>query len=938
MTATAFVESGLGHISGERGMTTLSEGESRRSRLAALLRDTSKGLALLLDEPARGLHEEDIGRLNGALTKLKHRHTLIINEHKASLAKVADKVLELGPCAGKEGGHIVYTGSSKLSALRRSQLNSVRLHLPVNSKSERLTISGANVNTFSGVNFSIPLGKLVCVTGVSGSGKSSLVRGIIVPALSGLLPGRCDSEGFSWTGGSWKSVEGHSRISSVLAVELRSPSRQRRSTVATLLGLAGDIRKTFGRSADARRLDLGPSDFGWNAGNGRCLGCMGLGETEDSGGWAPCSQCGGRRFGEIALSVLVKGLNVADILSQPLSELEGHPFARDAGWSTLLQQVNSLDLGYLTLGRQVNQISGGEYQRLRIAKALAGLRDDGLLLILDEPSAGLHPKDVRRLLNALDRIVSNGANSVLLVEHNLDLIGASDWIVDCGPGGGPEGGEIVGEGPPKAIAQLNTPTGLALAANYAPSSVFGNDPLLESSKSENVAPQTSVRGARHWLRRLIGDEVTVDELDPVDFSELAVPSESNVGACRPLEIGGLDTEIGRMLLDQATDSNECISRLARIWSDNTRAQLRVNPLLEEMRFWGVRIPFSAAKAAERRINQLRLEFASERDMSVHPRDVRATGERFIIKEGTLNERMQHLRDALVVGGGFVELVSDQQMVLGTIRTRHVDLGSSTPAVAPLIMRSKSLSRLQFAGCCPCCTGSGTVEALDEALFVSDPQLSPLGEGFLNTEALAVLRWTRRNVQVPFFRRMESEGLWLQGQSFQQLGLHDRMTLLHGFWCRPGHGSFLKARSKNPKEVNSWLRWDGLISALRAESKRSKNPQWRSQIDASATTVECPLCLGTGLQNHARAVNLGKRSYFDWIQLGTVEEFANALEDLKLPSRRSEHMKKRVLHCIGPMTKAIPQARLRDAVHDQNLAHTVFGRVVHSMTGLTVLDQ
>ena len=381
------------------------------------------------------------------------------------MAQVADQLLEIGPGAGDGGGQIVYQGPPKQIVRRISQITSQRRRLSVIPKDIRLTVAGARIHTLSNVTCSIPLGRLVSVTGVSGSGKSSFIRGILVPALAQELPDRVDCEGFTWTGGSWGSVEGAAQILSVLALEPRTPSTQQRSTVATFLGLADDLRKIFGRSQEADRLDLKPTDFGWNAGQGRCQTCLGLGEIEDDGGWAACPHCGGRRFGEEVLSVRLNDQSVADILALSMTELLDHPLANDAGWHPLLEQLVALDLGYLTPGRRLDRISGGEHQRLRIAQTLASRRPEGLLLVLDEPSAGLHPRDVARLLQVLDRVVAEGANTVLLVEHNLDLIRASDWIIDFGPGGGPEGGRIVGQGTPDKIARLATPTGHVLEEN-----------------------------------------------------------------------------------------------------------------------------------------------------------------------------------------------------------------------------------------------------------------------------------------------------------------------------------------------------------------------------------------------------------------------------------------------------------------------------------------
>ena len=937
VAASAFVATGLGHISAERGMTTLSEGESRRSRLAALLRTHGEGLALMLDEPARGLHEEDVARLSTALASLKRRHTLVINEHRISLARFVDQVLEIGPGAGDGGGRIVGQGPPQRMIPKISQNTEHRRHLAVASNDIRLTVSGARIHTLSNVTCDIPIGRLVSVTGVSGSGKSSFIRGILVPALAQELPDRVDSAGFAWDGGSWDSVEGASRISSVLALEPRTPSAQRRSAVATLLGLADDLRKIFARCPEASRLNLKPTDFGWNAGRGRCQTCLGLGEIEDDSGWVACPHCGGRRFGEEVLSVRLDGHSVADILALPIGELLAHSIADEVGWRSLLDQLISLDLGYLTLGRRLDRISGGEHQRLRIAQTLANRRPEGLLLVLDEPSAGLHPQDVARLLRVLDRVVAGGANTVLLVEHNLDLIRASDWIIDFGPGGGPEGGRVVGQGPPAEIAGADTPTGRVLGGRQAPSASFDSAVVRPASKSRHVDPDVSVRSARQWLKRLIGEDAPADALDPVDFDALAVTFDEAAGVARPHEVGGLDVEIARLLLDQQDDRAGELARLAETWAGKPDAHLQMHPLLEEFRVWGARLPTSVTRTVRDRLRHMGLE--SPLDASVPPdlTAVRATGTRFGLLRGTSGERIRSLRDALAIGGGYVELADGRHRVLGTIRTRHLDLESEFPAVAPLSPGSASLSRFHAAGRCPCCAGTGSVQTVNEDLLIARPAADPLDDGFLGDEALGVLRGVRRNTWLPFFKRLIAEGLWSRGRSFSRLEPEERSVLMHGFWCRPGHGSFLKDPRAKPEDVRSWLRWDGLVRTVLTESERSRHMEWRKRLRTSTRSVDCPRCRGTGLQVHSRAIRLGRRSWFEWVRAGTVEELARAIEQASPPSRRSERMKQRILHCLEPLTLTVPQAPLREPIQDPDLLRSVFERAVHSMTQLRVLS-
>jgi excinuclease ABC A subunit len=933
--AEAFVAAGLGHLSGERGMTTLSEGESRRSRLAALLRARGQGLCLLLDEPARGLHEEDVGRLAVALSELKQRHTLIINEHRLSLTSMADHVIEIGPGAGEQGGRIINSGPPQRVFTPDWHPKIKRPHHPTTTHDSSLTVEGARIHTLSNVTCQIPLGRLVCITGVSGSGKSSFIRGVLLPALAEALPGRVESDGFDWPDGAWECITGAKKIHSVLALEPRTPGAQRRSTVATLLGMAEQLRRIFGKSEEARRAGLTATDFGWNAGSGRCQTCLGLGEIDDGDRWVACPHCGGRRFGEDALGVRVEGLNVADLLDLSIQKLLDHSFADLAGWRPLVKQLVALDLGYLTLGRRVDRLSGGEHQRLRVARTLGEDRPDGLFLVLDEPSAGLHPKDVARLLEVLDRVVADGRNTVILVEHNLDLIRASDWIIDFGPGGGPAGGHIVGEGPPDKIAKRDTPTGRALSKKHSrPISRKGKS-QTSGATSNTVKSEAAARSGRQWLKRLLGEEVTAEDQDPVDFEGLAVMlDDTQAAVVRPYEIGGLDVEIARLLLDEPDDACEQPERMAQLWSKTPEAQLRMHPLIEELRVWGGKLPSSVIRAAEHRLKHAGLVSDAPISEQTNLASVRATGKRFQPAGSTLAERIRCVRDAMGIGGGYVELWEAKRGILYTIKRRHLDL--EIPAIAPLSATSACLVRSHVTGRCPCCAGNSMVKVFDESLVIKNPSTDPTSEGFLQPEAFEILRGIRKNILLPFLKRMTSEGLWPAKQSFDSLGRDERAILMHGYWRRPGPGSFLKTPHSKPEEVSSWLRWDGLYRAVLDEINRSKASDWVKRVKATTRSNLCPVCAGTGLQEHARAIKLGSQSFFDWVRKGTVKELVKELGDLAPASERSKRMRKRVIHCLEPLSRTAPQMPLREPVSEVTMFRAVYERTVQSMTRLDVL--
>lgn len=936
-SAEAFISAGLGHLSGERGMTTLSEGESRRSRLAALLRTRGQGLGLLLDEPARGLHEEDVVRLASALAELKQRHTLVINEHRISLAGVADHVLEIGPGAGSQGGRIVNSGPPQRVFTKDWYPEIKRSQLPVSANGPWLAVKGAHLHTLNDVDCRIPLGRLTCVTGVSGSGKSTFIRGILLPALVQSLPKQVEADGFTWSGGLWKGITGTGKIDSVLALEPRSPGAQRRSTVATLLGLAEDVRRLFAAAPEARKASLTATDFGWNAGHGRCQTCLGLGEVEDGDTWVSCPHCGGRRFGEEALGVRVEGLSVADLLDLSITDLQNHPFSDLAKWTPLIEQVVALDLGYLTLGRRIDRLSGGEHQRLRVARTLGMERPDGLFLVLDEPSAGLHPHDVSRLLLVLDRVVGEGRNTVVLVEHNLSLIRASDWVIDFGPGGGPDGGKIVGQGPPLKIAKLNTPTGRVLRNKKfrVQKPVVRSKGLSDKAKPDHAkaSAEDSARSGRQWLRRLLGEERSGEDLDPVDFENLAVMFDEEVTA-RPYEIGGLDIEIARILLDQPDDFSKHPERLAQHWSEAPEGQLQIHPLVEEMRVWGTKIPTSVLSEAKQRLRHMGLESDLETSSPSKLASVRATGRRFESPAGSLAERLRRVRDAIGIGGGYVELAEPNGEILEALEMRRVDFRE--PAIAPLSPSSATLSRLHSAGSCPCCNGKCVVPAFDQSLVIAHPNTNPTTDRFFRPEALNILRGVRKSILLPFLKRMSDEELWSEKTFFDSLSKEERTILLHGYWHRPGPGSFLKSSKADPEEVNSWLRWNGLFRAVLDEIHRSKDSDWVSQINATSRAIKCPVCNGTGLHVQSRAIKLGPRSFFDWVREGTIAELAKALREMTPASTRSKNAHTRVLHCLEPLVHAIPRAPLSDEINDSKLLRAVFERTVHSMTNLKVL--
>ncbi|HEX3426924.1 MAG TPA: ATP-binding cassette domain-containing protein [Acidimicrobiales bacterium] len=937
--AMSFVAVDLAHLSGDRGMLTLSEGEARRSRLACVVEAPGQGLGLLLDEPARGLHEADIGRLVETLRRLKTRHTVVVNDHRLSLAGAADLVVALGPGAGHDGGGIVAIGppAETLAALGVPRFH--RSALPVAGRHPSVEIRGGTLHSLRQVDARIPLGRLVAVTGISGSGKSNFVRGLLVPALHAELGDRVSVDDFSVRGqGTWRTLTGAEQIRAVLALDQRSPEANRRSSVATFLGLAERLRTAFSALPEARRLGFVAADFGLNGGQGRCPACLGLGEREDPGGWAPCPRCGGLQYDQQVLAVRMAGMNIADILATPLSDLAARDLPVVRAAAGLVALLVELDLGYVALGRRLDRLSGGEVQRLRIAQRLSKGATAGLFLVLDEPSAGLHPSDVERLFGVLNRIVADGDNTVVMVEHNLDLVRVCDWVLDFGPGRGPAGGRLVGQGPPAQIETLDTATGNALRRPHrlgaghpraARKEPVAAEPAVDSQPRQ--VDVVSARAARSWLRLFLGHETALPSAvpeGPEGVENLAVEvDEAALIQSRPHEIGGLDAELARFALNNRPPPDQATDTLLRAWGETPQARLAIQPLLPELQIWDSRIPQSALRDADARIDALGL-------VRVHhtsPASTRAVGPRFVPDAFNPESCRRALSDALAVGGGYAELLDGDGPPLAAAGTRWLDL--KQPAVAPVGLPSVALSRIHNLGACRACRGRSTVAALDLKLVVASYKASLDSENLFTPEVFMILKGARRNIMIPFFRRLAQENLWDLSKQFDQLTAWEHHVFLYGYWHRPGPGSFLKDNKSDPQEVGSWLRWDGLVANVLEQLDRSAEGPWKTAVAASVRSRECPVCHGSGLARHSRAVHLQGRSLEDWTLRGRIGELWESLRRCPTATQRQRRTLARLVHCLEPLARQRPDLALRDPVGDATIARDVYQRVVGSFTKL-----
>ena len=450
---------GLRYLTLSRSAATLSGGESQRIRLATQIGSSLMGVLYILDEPSIGLHQRDNDKLLATLRQLRDLgNTVLVVEHDEDTMRAADYIVDIGPGAGVHGGEVVAAGSLEdimrcPRSITGQYLSGVR-KIPVPAERRKgngkfLTVRGAAENNLRHVDVSIPLGTFTCITGVSGSGKSSLVNEILYKKLAGALnhartrPGKFDA------------IEGLEHLDKVVGIDQSPIGRTPRSNPATYTGLFNDIRDLFAATADARTRGYGPGRFSFNVKGGRCEACGGDGLVKIemhflADVYVPCEVCRGRRYNRETLEVLYKGKNIADVLDMTAEEalafFENLPKIRQK-----VQTLVDVGLGYIKLGQSSTTLSGGEAQRVKLATELSRRATGRTIYILDEPTTGLHIADVHRLIDIL-QLLANAGNTVLVIEHNLDVIKVADHIIDLGPEGGAGGGSIVAQGTPEEVA------------------------------------------------------------------------------------------------------------------------------------------------------------------------------------------------------------------------------------------------------------------------------------------------------------------------------------------------------------------------------------------------------------------------------------------------------------------------------------------------------
>jgi len=891
-TLEAIVRSGLGYVRLDRGTSTLSGGELQRLKIASSLGSGLMHCCYVLDEPSLGLHAVDNRGLIETITELRDLgNTILLADHDPDFCRAADFIVELGPSGGSRGGEVVYVGKDTVRSRRSSSAKISRRSAKPTGRF--VHVQGCTAHNLRNIDVEIPLGGFVCLTGVSGSGKSSFAHHVLVPAVTAFQKSRRTS------GPTWKGLDGAAAINAISSVGQQAIGASSASLIATYLGVYDHIRKLFAQTEVARARGYTPAHFSFNRPEGQCGFCGGRGElisSERSATRVECPACGGTRFVDAVLDVRYEGLSVSEVLCLEIdSALD--VFDEIPSISTPLRLLCDFGLGYLQIGRTTTTLSGGECQRLKIAYALSQLggHPEGLVFILDEPTAGLHRKDVQALVKSLDWIIDGGRNTLLVIEHDLDMIRAADHIIDFGPGAGGEGGQIVYAGPPsKAHDAKASRTGEALRSRRLSQSkdvtkMRSTEPRVKGVHAANtISPQLASMAVRFSRRakKEHGDEAVDDE-----EAGLIAPTyllSGGKGSSYPLlnrtilENLRLSDLLFRVIGDLACwPMSDEVFRVRDVASamkirDTYKSEIIVacSPiaaLLEARKATRTELGNALRHAVERgfvdSINALG-EISAIDTVLTDNDGTDVFGTRIVV--GTLGSNRGSARlilsRGLETGGGWVTLYKKNRRgvcsFIGHLTDRPIDSSER------LVGRRRWVPGIfdrRDVGACRFCSGTGHCDTIDLNLILADRKKSPCDPSFLHPDCARLLRpvWNRVTACLKFF---SAEGLAPLVDARKRWKSEDWHILCNGYpWAR-----FLISGRAGKKNID-YHEWTGLIPLVLGRLHLSKNRRWAGEVEASRGPALCSSCNGTGYDWLARYYRLGEDSVAEWLASRTLLE-------------------------------------------------------------------
>lgn len=881
---------GLGHLALGRGTATLSGGELQRLKISRSLAGGLAAACFILDEPSLGLHAADNEGMIRNLRALRDAgNTVLLADHDPDFIAAADARIFLGPGAGHRGGRILARDTPAPAPARAVRTPSA---------ANLLTIRDCSLHNIRGATISVPLGRLVCLTGVSGSGKSTFARGILVPALKAVLAhGRR-------SGPAWADISGAEKLHAVLAVEQASLSRSRRSLVATYVGVADPIRALLAATETARQREYRPAMFSSNRPEGWCPACSGLGVLDEDeasvAATAPrCDACRGGRFRDAILDCYWRRKNVAEILEMEIADAAEF-FAEECEISRRLALLSRLGLGHLKLGRPTTGLSGGEAQRLKLAAGIAESRLDspvGLFFVLDEPTAGLHRRDVQALIEMLDGLLAGGRNTVVVIEHDLSVIKACDHVIDFGPGSASDGGRVIAHGSPSEIAAVEeSRTGEALRRPASPQKEPRGSSSTASAITEAAAPSAQeVARFSGFLNQHYASDPAGDAAQ--DGEEPARPAARPTYWLRDAEFPPRRATVLEAL------------RLATVLDELLQPTLNFQPESSDIDW--VSEETLPAIAAEHCNPGVQLAWSLASDLANEGRATRSVLPTLLRHAGEIGARRwtdQTGVERAITDGDFrcsdpfhVRVIAEGSADSTGI-DRALQLGSGWACALArtgegrwevrrhFINRPLSLARATLAGralttglrpkrglnCCPFCKGAGEVKACDEALICASSNYSPATPAFFTPGARALLQPIAGRIKktLGFFR---AEGIADLLDPRKKWEPRDHQLLWRGYpWARfpiPGRSS--------QKGVD-FYEWRGLLPLVLDRLHLSKDARWRSSAGAGTALECCGFCGGSGLNWPAQHTRISGESLVDFLQHTTFEALTEMLEHIAPP--------------------------------------------------------
>lgn len=877
---------GLGHLALSRPVGTLSGGEAQRLRIAGALAARLQGACYALDEPTRGLHAADAANLCDTLRDLADGDTtVLLVEHNPAVVAGADRVIEMGPGGGPDGGNVIYNGPPEDSPLLNTP--ETKRTRAAFSPAGEVVVKGITCRNVRSQELTFPLGGVVCVSGVSGSGKSTLVRDVLAPALEAWIESRVTS------GNNFRKLTIRGRIDRLVYVSQNALSTNPRSLVLSFLGLADAFREWFFRNSDAADLGMSAGHFSPNTELGQCPACEGLGRVGQTGeGAAVCPACAGTRFHPHVLFAKCRERGVGDWLAldlHTLSESDDAPeFLRQAA-----RLASELGLGHLSPGRALPTLSGGECQRLRIVKALleaqAPAKGDRphQLFVMDEPAAGLHPADVRRLNTALHRVVERGENTLVLVEHNLSVIRLADWVVDVGPFSADQGGQVMFAGSVESFLRSGPAESLTRQALRGDLQVAKSSPTRSQPVKTGDREQSSteaISAFRDYLAQAVGERDSDEAVFPAKPAYLvSAGGEDTHDAHDVLGLLSLSLPLFRVFAAESAVAGQTVYSDDESAREAAVAALKVNPLLRAAWF-----P-ATTKATESVVTWEDIRSVIKRSLAAGtsewfdgssvqrkapPTSPPTKGIRCVrlLTSPELSAK-EAARRAFALGEGWLSVVDPDSAQVFDFSARAISHTELRVGVRWMMPQVFDPGIAQMA--CTLCKGGGSVEAVDERLVISDRKAGIRQDRLFTKHALEVLRAARRRQMLPAIDRLDEAGLVkldipLAGMSSE---------VLTAFWFGYPDKSFLSSGGDADRK-GDWYQWLGIANYVVEHMWKSPDRGWANELNASRHQRQCPRCGGTGLGWEARLREVGGATLQMILTEWTVKRLSAWLDRLK----------------------------------------------------------